>query len=190
MEISDSQLRLEKSGKLDLIDAKSIDRYSTFDWPIIHYHINTTPNNFSLYVLFIMINIPSTGSPTVILLNLTLSMTTLLRRPVPVKVLPPRGTSTLVTWLPVKVKVPFTASSIVCTDGKLMIKESNITSDDDTVRNGWICEKSELDRLVGLFPPVHVTPLEQTTPSLLMIDGAFVGACMTNLSMVAEALFD
>ena len=47
-----------------------------------------------------------------------------------------------------------------------------------------------LERLVGLFAPAHVTPLELTIPSLLMIDAAFVGACMTNLSMVAEALFD
>ena len=122
--------------------------------------------------------------------NFTLSITTLLRTPVPVKVLPPRGTSTLHTLLSVNVKVPFTASSIVCTDGKVMENASNITSEDNTVMKGCTCVRSELLRPVGLFPPVHVTPLDQTSPSLLMIDGAFVGACMTNLSMVAEALFD
>ena len=88
------------------------------------------------------------------------------------------------------VKVPLTASMMVCTDGKLMVKASNSTSDDDTVIKGWTCVTSKLDLLVGLFPLVHVTPLELTIPSLLMIDGAFVGACITSLSMVAEALFD
>ena len=148
------------------------------------FHINT------LIIFLITISIPSTGSPTVILSNFTLSMTTLLRTPVPVKVLPPRGTSTLHTLLSVNVKVPFVASSIVCTEGKLMVKASNNTSDDDTVMNGCTCVTSELDRLVGLLPQVHITPLEHTTPLLLMIDGAFVGACITSLSMVAEALFD
>ena len=100
-----------------------------------HYHIIIARNNLSLY-LFIKISIPSTGSPTVMLSNLTLSITTLRKPPVPVKVWPPSGTSTLQTSLPVKVKVPFTESKIVCTDGKLMIKASNNTSDDDTVMKG------------------------------------------------------
>ena len=68
--------------------------------------------------------------------NLTLSITTSLKTPVPVKVFPPSGTSTLDTLLPVNVKVPLIASSIVCTEGKLMVKAYNNTSDDDTVMNG------------------------------------------------------
>ena len=155
----------------------------------MHSQINNTPNDLSHYLLIIQISIPSTGSPTVMLSNFTLSMRTLLTTPVPVKVLPPRGTSTLLTLLPVNVRVPFVASSMVCTDGNLMVKASNSTSDDDTVMKGWTCVISALDRL-GLFPPVHVTPLELRIPSLLMIDGAFEGACITSLSMAAEALFD